>query len=1064
MDLIIDLLNDKRDKKNLGLEWDVEIIEPKRGFFSSLPFVRSHQHIEKTLTLSLKNLKVAPEIVYDKARLFTLIYDGHENACVGEPITLKVEKEKTPFQLFIDQSAIHDCKERQQRETQVYSICFDVVLEDLKGKLVDSQHQNINVKFVTLDVKPNVRLDLDTDSIAYSSQLGMVKVGELITYIKEEFLYTPMVNLDLDLKLYENGVPKTDTLFFDNHKTRIEIQQKPSCKAVKTLPIYLDFARISNPIKPECEYVIEVGIVQSMEYSPEIRVPRIPVHAKFFVQKDNQGTELKVEVSNPSTDKKSLVSSQTCYQVNCVSFVPCSRMRSQIEVDIMNIATDSSNPNAGLIIRNFTLSENVLNGVRVVDKDNYELSSLISVDGADYDDLKGGAGLVIKNGIEAKTVLVISFDPSCIADILQCPNYDFQIESILTFDYWENKDGVDLSQLEAKNFKLSIVWNLHLEPHPEWLCVDYGTSAIVCKYDKKLINLKEQKDKIFRTDFTQFRNDEFEKNTNFLSSDIVLHSVDDHGKRYSSLCSEQKQADNLPYNTLAVCLSPTSSLIENEVKMQLPCLKILVGNQYLPPKPDYLTFQYLRKSNDGTVERVIASSTQGDENSILKISSIFREAYSALFRYFISPVTGDKSHLNKLVLTYPNTYTPTHLKVLRQIAMSIFPAIREGFLRFVSESDAVAAYYVDHWSEFNPEGDIRQKETVLVFDMGAGTLDITLFDKFTNDEGKIEVNVKGKLGTGKAGNYLDFVLAEIISDLTHTGSADVVTTKQVPNVQILKERLELKQAIKQELKPNLQPGNKMHYKGATIDMDAVIYHPKFIGFLSDVTSHIIDQLCQYMSTERLAIDTVIMSGRSCKLQLLRDELADSVAARSAGANHFIELADDAQIDRQKTVVVEGAIAQASKFNAPTSQVVIKSRRLYASYGVVYKELGGRIKYVELLNHNSIPYADNMVTFDSENVTAVGTSAAETLHLIQTYLSAAETEKRYNKGDFEFISEMEEFNTEDFGKADSLNMKLRLDYNNSISLFVNGKVSRGSTPKGVDLASEITRRSIWPVTI
>lgn len=1064
MDLIIDLLNEKRDKKNLGLEWNVEITKPKRGFFSRFPFVRSHQHIEKTLTLGIQNLKVDPEIVCDKEKLFTLIYAGHENTCIGTPITLKVEKEKTPFQLFIDQNAIHDCNERQQRDSQIYNIRFDVVLNDREGKLVDSQYQSINVKFMTLDVKPNVKLELDVDNIAYSSQLGMVKVGELVTYIEEEFLYTPMVNLDLDLKLFEDGAPKVDTLFFENRETRMEIQQNPSRKAMKILPIYMDFTRISNPINPECQYVIEVGIVQSMEYSVEVKVPRIPVHAKFFVQKDNQGTELKVEVRNPITDKKHLMASQTCYRVDRVGFVPHSRMHSQIEVDIMNIATDSSNPNAGLAIRNFTLSENVLNGVRVVDKDNCELFNLISVEGVDYDDLKGGDGLDIKNGVDAKTTLAISFDPSCVADILQCPSYDFQIESILTFDYWENKDGIDLNQLEAKNFKLSIVWNLHLDPYPEWLCVDYGTSAIVCKYDKKLIDLKSQKDKIFRTDFTQFRNDEFEKGTEFLSSDIVLHSVDDYGKGYSSLCSEQKQNDNLPYNTLAVCLSPTSSLIENEVKLQLPCLKILVGNLFLPPKPDYLTFKYLRKSVDGVVERVQVSATQTEENSILKISTIFREAYSALFRYFISPVTGDNSRLNKLVLTYPNTYTPIHLKVLRQIAMSTFPAIREGFLRFVSESDAVAAYYVDHWSEFNPEGDIRQKETVLVFDMGAGTLDVTLFDKFTNDEGKIEVNIKGKLGTGKAGNYLDFVLAEILSELTHTGSADVVTTKQVPNVQILKERLELKQVIKQDLKCNLQPGNEMRYKGVTIDMDAIICHPKFLGFLNDVTSRIIDQLCQYMGREKLAIDTVIMSGRSCKLQLLRDELAVSVAARSTGGNHFVEFADDAQADRQKTVVVEGAIAQASKFNTPTSQVIIKSRRLYASYGVVYKELGGRIKYVELLNHNNIPDAENMVTFDSENVTAVGTSAAETLHLIQTFLSAAETEKCYNDGNFEFISEMEEFNTEDFGRADSLNMKLRLDYNNNISLFVNGKVSRGSTPKGVDLASEITRRSIWPVTI
>lgn len=53
---------------------------------------------------------------------------------------------------------------------------------------------------------------------------------------------------------------------------------------------------------------------------------------------------------------------------------------------------------------------------------------------------------------------------------------------------------------------------------------------------------------------------------------------------------------------------------------------------------------------------------------------------------------------------------------------------------------------------------------------------------------------------------------------------------------------------------------------------------------------------------------------------------------------------------------------------------------------------------------------------------------------------------------------------DFGGKNSLNVKLMLDYKNNISLYVDGKKSIGSSPKGVDLASEITKRSIWPVTI
>ena len=53
---------------------------------------------------------------------------------------------------------------------------------------------------------------------------------------------------------------------------------------------------------------------------------------------------------------------------------------------------------------------------------------------------------------------------------------------------------------------------------------------------------------------------------------------------------------------------------------------------------------------------------------------------------------------------------------------------------------------------------------------------------------------------------------------------------------------------------------------------------------------------------------------------------------------------------------------------------------------------------------------------------------------------------------------------DFDGKDQLNVKLKLDYKNNISLYVNGRISIGSSPKGVDLSSEITKRSIWPVTI
>lgn len=84
-----------------------------------------------------------------------------------------------------------------------------------------------------------------------------------------------------------------------------------------------------------------------------------------------------------------------------------------------------------------------------------------------------------------------------------------------------------------------------------------------------------------------------------------------------------------------------------------------------------------------------------------------------IVQIFVSPITGDKRKLNKVVLTYPNTYTPTHLGILRDIAYKTFPYLRDGYLKFVSESDAVAAYYLANWSKFNKVGNIKEKKRYL---------------------------------------------------------------------------------------------------------------------------------------------------------------------------------------------------------------------------------------------------------------------------------------------------------------------------------------------------------------
>lgn len=1052
------------DKVNVDLQWNIEVTDPKPGFLAKI--FRKHNRVNRQLKISVTDIRVPNDIVCDSNNLFSILYREQIFPQSCFPVDVELTDMSTPYQILFHQGEIKDCKRPQDANPRSYPIKFKVVLQDIDGEIVNSVNEQIDVIFEPLGVKPNFRIDLNEDEIQYSSSLKLEKVGTFAAWLDEEFQYAPDQLANVSLKLYRGTQELSNQIFFDNHTNFKDIVITRGRANVVKEPIFIDFTNISNPTADEEDYTIESKIVLSASYSPEVRESLLrQVH--FKLKKDQQGTELKVYIKMPDSDPTLCESDRSVPSIP-MSFVPRSRLMGQANVILSNIATDNTNPHAGLYIKNLTLTESIAGDVKVIGEDNSILNNFVKIEGRDVDAMNSSDGLFIPNGIDAKTTINIFFNPSGIVDLLNSNTYDFKVNSVLTFDYWEDQHGLGiLSDSARKQGKVPLVWNLHLEPNPEWLCVDYGSSAIVCRYNDEIINLKRQKDAIFRTaENGKFHKDSLESNTQFLSSDIVLHTVRDRNE--STLCSQQSQNADIPYLNLSVCLSPTSSLITNDVRTQLPCLKILVGNEFLPPKRDFLSFQYTRRDEDGRLATIEAKDAMrnNEESCILRISSIFNEAYAALFRYFILPVCRDKS-INKLVLTYPNTYTPAHIKVLERIAKDTFPKVRSGYLRFVSESDAVAAYYLQNWDSFNKNSQISDEETVLVYDMGAGTLDLTLFRKALNNNGKIEVRILGKIGTGKAGNYLDYLIGEIIDEkvIGAIKAPSTISTKSQADVMVLNERLKIKDCVKNKIKPNLKPETTLSCGDVPFDSNVILNDNRFTEFLDQITTGIIKQLIEFVNDTNLKIDTVLMSGRSCRLSPLQKALKNALSQTGNSGARVIKFKSDG--DKEKTVVVEGAMARAGIFSSPESPVVIMSKRLYASYGLIYKRLGGSWHYTELLRCSNLPFVSdnsNLVDFEGPNVLIEGTASSDSIKLIQTYLSPEDTEKAYNSKDFEFISEMEVYDMADFGGKDQLNVKLRLDYKNNISLYVNGRNSIGSSPKGVDLTSEITKRSIWPVTI
>ena len=1061
MEVKINLNQPPTQKVNVDLQWKIDVTKPKSGRLAKI--FRKKIRVERNIKVTVTDISVPDDIVCDRDTLFSFLVDSQEYEQKSFPVDVSMRDMTNPLQLIFHPAKITDCKKPQDENPRRYAITFKAVAIDENGEMINEEQGKIDVIFEPLGVKPSFEFSLQNDEIQYSSSLKNEKVGTLASWVEQPFLFTPKQLATVSIKLFQGKKELPGLMSFADGSAKKKLEIGAGRKNVIGLPLYVDFSGISNPVDDQEVYTIEAVIVQSPAYSPNVKETIIR-RWEFTLVKDQQGTELKVYTQKIG-DVVTIPYVMGATQPFSYSLTPRSHMRPQVLVSLDNLATDDSNPRAGIYIKNLTISDAVQGNVRVIGEGNTTLEHFVTVDGSDIEAAKSAAGLFIPNGIGKKTQIEVSFHPSKIIDLIGSVNYDFKVLSLLEFDYWEDKDGLGIADDSTlKKGKLSILWNLHLEPNPEWLCVDYGSSAIVCRYDKDIINLKERKKIIFRTaEDGKHRQDASEENTRFLSSDIVLHTVRE--RQESTLCSQHRLEDDVPYLNYSVCLSPTSSLIMSDVRTQLPCLKILVGNEFLPEKPDYMTFKYSREK-DGRVETVEVKDVKDEDTCLLRVSSIFKETYSELFRYFIYPESQGKN-INKLVLTYPNTYTPAHLKVLENIAKSIFPKVRDGYLRFVSESDAVAAYYLQNWDKYNRGKNLKDDETVLVYDMGAGTLDITLARKYKNSDGKVVVDIIGKIGTGKAGNYLDYLIAEIMTDNYPdiVQSKKTVTTDSVPDDQTRKERVQLKQIIKEIIKPNLIPGQGLNYKTIHFKSDLILENGQFKQFMSDVTTNILSRLVEFINDSDLVIDTVLMSGRSCRLQALQDALRQSLDELGFADAKIVKFKSEG--DEEKTVVVDGAMARAGVFSTSESPVLIRSKRLYASYGLIYKQLGGSYAYRELLCCDELPFVEDMTQlddYDGPNCLVKGTSATDKIKLVQTYLSPVDTVEAYNRGDFELITEMEEYDMSDFGNKDQMNVKLRLNYKNNISLYVDGLVSEGSMPKGIDLASDITKKSIWPVTI
>ena len=449
-------------------------------------------------------------------------------------------------------------------------------------------------------------------------------------------------------------------------------------------------------------------------------------------------------------------------------------------------ATDSQHPNAAVLVWGVSIIKVDYDCNRIKTRNNKDLKNIFKLVGeAEQWALNPKRGkrcqlfIKMKSG-DIESIMPLPHEAETYADItLHLKYHILKDNEGVYFSQVVNGRTAELGEKGGQLCKLNI--KLKKQPQSEWLCVDFGTSAVAAAYARdtlddsnSLIDLKKLKGYLMDITYGKgdLRNDNSDEDEKLISSTVCFHNEED--------AIDYNLVDSNPqsFKKYAVWFSPSANDIQ--LHYLLPCLKTIIGYKHLPnifTEDHQELFKYRCK------DKIIGLlDEEGQKTPLMEVSEVSKIIYRQLFKYYLSNRFDRKNQLiprtvNKLVLSVPNTYTPLNIQSVKDLARDSMPSIYPEYLHTISESDAVACYYVSRQNEFlssildkTKRVKLSKKESVLVFDMGAGTLDLTWFVKEVkrNEQGRIshvDVNILGKLGVSKAGNYIDYELACILWEI-----------------------------------------------------------------------------------------------------------------------------------------------------------------------------------------------------------------------------------------------------------------------------------------------------------
>ena len=1132
----ITLGDEKQTLRNIGEEWTIDITPPQRGrFFGSFGLkVRRDVNLVLRINENPDDLEIMPNGLF-RIRVFGKNYDSNEN---GITIPLKLSDLETRFQLFFNPSAVTDSKKYAQKDpNRIYhvKIVLAVVNTETSEDICHTGEEMIAFSLTEVHTRPefSVKVEKEWKKFLYKRDLKEVVIGSVCVDNPAKLKYYPSIDFQAKLTATLNGKPVDSSLIhldidddlygndsFNSAETNLfEIEDYAStslyphqAKSIE-IPIVADIQKIGNPFEAKSRtYKLELEV--TYRHHGAVRTDVLKESNSFTIERDAKKAELHVFYKNEDKEDVEIFNEDTVTLERTEFAYDKNSPYTCFHLTIRNTA-DSGLPHAGLVIDGFQHTvkfeeENV--------KEKYVKNGIeekVREKVFHFKDSHGGKLLnKIKDG-----GFQLDSDPGCDVqvdltysgrDIVQLFHiaherkvYETTVLVTFSFKYWLNDDGYDIEKVKRDKgipFSATLRLPVYQKPCDKWLGIDFGTSAIVSMYDNETLDLRNRK-KMLNSGETQNGNQEgneidndfdprYEKGTKFLSSNTIfrVNALRTQGK--SQLLTENAVLPD--YHSLAVCLSPTWKIEQANHRFVLPCLKLMVGYDILPQLETFPNGQFSYFTvNGGSCNENRLIDEQNNPTTLAHVDNVFKEVYSELFQYYIReslPQDVSNEKINRIVLTVPNTFSPRHRETVEEIVRSSLNNLEIRDICFVSESDAVACYYLKHRHEINKSlnrstDKINEGENILVYDMGAGTLDLSLFSLEPAENNTRKVTVLGNIGLSKAGNYLDYVLANILVDILQQKKDEENAQKlknYIKNIttDTLDSARDLKNFIKEELKPALSKDkeitlNKDTYENLALSQDIIfkpsdiLKHRDFKGFIYDCTGRLIKNFFKFLQLPgNFKLDTVVVSGRSSKLLQVREALDKALEPYKDSETFRIYNTSEGTNDVSKTAVVEGAMMYAEEKHSNEPTVIFCENSITPCYGVIYSDQDKRNHYLELFNPRTAKPIIQTIdgrqfsTYVTEDVTIDLRYTKDTpLLLIQSY--SGNTENDWNNGNMDYISIVQAYSTTHMGRLQDAKLHVEVDTQNMIKLAVNNTVSDDYSPNRIDITKSSIGDSLWP---